>query len=183
LKNIVREFPFSEVQARSEGSGIALYSRFPFEQLPLNLPEGDVRPGILVRLDAGDAHVSLLTIHPRAPIRRGHFELRNDVLASAADCLNSLPEPKVCIGDLNCSTFSAFHAEFVRRTGLRSAREGIGVLPSWPTFLGFRWMMIPIDHCFVSHDICVIKSRTGERIGSDHLPLLVELALKSPASH
>jgi endonuclease/exonuclease/phosphatase (EEP) superfamily protein YafD len=40
-------------------------------------------------------------------------------------------------------------------------------------------LMIPIDHCLVSEDIRVINASTAEGIGSDHLPLIVELELPS----
>jgi endonuclease/exonuclease/phosphatase (EEP) superfamily protein YafD len=172
--------PFSHVMPREEGSGIALYSRFPLERLPLALPEDNVRPGILVRLACAPGKVSLLSIHPRAPIRRGHFELRNEVLATATTCAQALPDPKICIGDLNTSPWSAFYHDFARQTKLIDVRKGFGLLPSWPTFMGFNWLMIPIDHCLVSGDIRVVKVQTGERIGSDHLPLLVELEINEP---
>ncbi len=41
----------------------------------------------------------------------------------------------------------------------------------------FKWLMMPIDHCLVSSDIRVIGVQTGEDVGSDHLPLLVELEI------
>jgi endonuclease/exonuclease/phosphatase family metal-dependent hydrolase len=37
--------------------------------------------------------------------------------------------------------------------------------------------MIPIDHCLVSEDIRVINIRTDGHIGSDHLPLIVDLEI------
>jgi endonuclease/exonuclease/phosphatase (EEP) superfamily protein YafD len=102
------------------------------------------------------------------------------MLAAAAACLQDLPEPKICIGDLNTSLWSPFYRGFRKQTKLVNVREGIGLLPSWPTFMGFGWLMIPIDHCLVSDDICVIMVQTVEPIGSDHLPLIVELEIKKP---
>lgn len=99
------------------------------------------------------------------------------MLAAAAACLQDLPEPKICIGDLNISLWSPIYQSFRKQTKLRNVREGIGLLPSWPTFMGFGWLMIPIDHCLVSHDIRVMRAQTGERIGSDHLPLIIELEI------
>jgi len=182
IQSLRERCPFHEVLPREDGSGIALYSRFPFERLPLALPEGDARPGILVRLDIEGVTVSLLSIHPRAPIRRGHFELRNAVMAAAATCLQHLPGPKICIGDLNTSMWSPFYQDFVKRTKLVSVREGFGILASWPTFMVLRGLMIPIDHCLVSSDIRVVAAEIAGRVGSDHFPLRVELEF-SPHSY
>jgi endonuclease/exonuclease/phosphatase (EEP) superfamily protein YafD len=93
------------------------------------------------------------------------------MLAVAAACLQDLPGPKICIGDLNTSLWSPFYRDFAEQTKLVNVREGIGLLPSWPTFMYFDWLMIPIDHCLVSDGIRMIMAQLGEPIGSDHLPL------------
>jgi endonuclease/exonuclease/phosphatase (EEP) superfamily protein YafD len=36
-------------------------------------------------------------------------------------------------------------------------------------------LMIPIDHCLVSPQIRVTGMRTGRAIGSDHLPIIVDM--------
>jgi endonuclease/exonuclease/phosphatase (EEP) superfamily protein YafD len=171
-------YPFIEEQPKGAGAGIALYSRFPFERLTVALPEGAARPNILAKLNIDGALVSLLSIHPRTPIRSSHYKLRNEMLAAAANCLRNLPGPKICVGDLNITPWSPYYRSFVERTKLVNVRNGFGLLPSWPTFLFFKCLMLPLDHCLVSDDIRIADARTGEPIGSDHLPLIVEIELE-----
>jgi endonuclease/exonuclease/phosphatase (EEP) superfamily protein YafD len=170
-------YPFNEELPKGGGSGMALYSRFPFERLTIEFPEGAARPCILARMDIDGVSVSLLSIHPRTPIRGAHYKLRNELLAAAADCLGDLSEPKLCVGDMNITPWSPYYRDFVERTKLVNVRKGFGLLPSWPTFLFFKWLMLPLDHCLVSNDIRVADVKTGEAMGSDHLPLIVELEL------
>ena len=170
-------YPFIEEHSKDGGSGIAFYSRFPFERLTTDFPEGDARPCILARIDIDGVSVSLLSIHPRTPIRSDRYKLRNGLFEAAADCLRDLPAPKICAGDLNITPWSPYYQRFVERTELVNVRKGFGLLPSWPTFLFFKWLMIPLDHCLVSKDIRVADVKTGEAIASDHLPLIVELEL------
>ena len=65
----------------------------------------------------------------------------------------------------------------MRQTGLDNARKGFGLLPTWPAFMPWPFLRIPIDHCLVSPDIRVIRMRTGRTIGSDHLPIIVDMAI------
>ncbi len=172
-------YPFNEIHPRNGGSGMALYSRLRFERSSVLLSEGDARPGILVRVELGGDFVWVFSIHPRAPIRPGQLDRRNRMLTAAAEHLEHLPSPKICVGDLNTSLWSPYYRDFAKQTGLKNVRKGFGLLPTWPTFLRFRWLMIPIDHCLVSDDIRVLDAKTGKHIRSDHLPLLVTLEIPS----
>jgi endonuclease/exonuclease/phosphatase (EEP) superfamily protein YafD len=131
LRPLQHHYPFHETRPRDRGSGQAIYSRFRLERLPLALPEGESRPGLLVKLDVDGVAISLLSIHPRTPMRKDHFRLRNETLASAAECLQNLPGPKICIGDLNITPWSPYYRDFLERTKLSSVREG-GVERSLP---------------------------------------------------
>src|SRR5262249_55027500 len=48
-------YPFTEELPKARGSGMALYSRFPFERLTIALPEGGARPSILAKLNIDGA--------------------------------------------------------------------------------------------------------------------------------
>jgi endonuclease/exonuclease/phosphatase (EEP) superfamily protein YafD len=100
------------------------------------------------------------------------------VLVSAADCLRNLTGPKIFIGDLNITPWSHYYRAFAKQTSLTDVRKGVGLLPSWPACLLFKWLMITLDPFLVSDDIAVASVTTAEAVGSDHLPLIVELEIQ-----
>ncbi|MBA3438536.1 MAG: endonuclease/exonuclease/phosphatase family protein [Pyrinomonadaceae bacterium] len=178
LKVVGNLLPHSVTVPRERGAGIALYSRIPLQQSEVVDPERTGRPSILAQLCVDERTISLLAIHPHAPVRRDHFEYRNRLLCAASSLARRMSAPKIVIGDFNCSMWSPYFSNFVRKAGLVDARKGFGVLPTWPTQMLLKpLLMIPIDHCLVSPDIKVVSIRTGRNIGSDHLPLIVELAI------
>ena len=136
-------------------------------------------PGAEIQLNAGDQIVHIINAHTPAPMDERSLQLRNKHLDVIADRMNNLPNPKILIGDLNVTMWSPHYRKLIERTGLINAREGFGVLPTWPTYYHSQVLMIPIDHCLVSEDIRVINIRTGARIGSDHLPLIVDLEVSA----
>ena len=173
--------PHAQTVLRPRGGGIALFSRFPLlecEVLPLGI---DSRPGIRARLKIDGTTISLFTFHPHAPLRRGHFRQRNQQLAAAADQIKTLPAPLIIIGDLNTTMWSPYFNQLFEARPLVNARQGFGILPTWPLWLLFPFLMLPIDHCFVSPDIAILHTRVGRRTGSDHLPLIVDLSIPETA--
>jgi endonuclease/exonuclease/phosphatase (EEP) superfamily protein YafD len=134
-------------------------------------------PGAEVQLKLGDRILHIINVHTPAPEGKRGLRFRNEHLDVIAGRMNNLPNPKILVGDLNITMWSPYYREFIERTGLINTREGFGVLSTWPNYYQPSLLMIPIDHCLVSEDIKVINIRTGARIGSDHLPLIVDLEI------
>jgi endonuclease/exonuclease/phosphatase family metal-dependent hydrolase len=63
--------------------------------------------------------------------------------------------------------------------GLADSHRGHGFESSWPTWSPL--LRAPIDNCLVSAGLAVTKRTRGPALGSDHYPLLVELAATSEA--
>jgi endonuclease/exonuclease/phosphatase (EEP) superfamily protein YafD len=181
LKILTDRFPYSKTEPHPGGWGMALYSRIPLDECEVIYLGADRRPTIRAQLRLGTGTLWLVGVHPRAPLRRNDFHHRNEHLREAATVIRRLPAPKIMVGDFNCSLWSPHYTRLVRETGLVNARQGFGLFPTWPTYMPLRpFSMLPIDHCLVSPDIRVVHFQTGRNIGSDHLPLLVDLAIPVP---
>jgi endonuclease/exonuclease/phosphatase (EEP) superfamily protein YafD len=156
--------------------GIALYSRFPLDS---------IEPFMLGTTAAIEAHVrapsgplTLLGVHLRPPTTPRNAADRNRQLDLLAERLAAVQGPVAVIGDFNITPYSPLYLEFLEGTGLTDSRRGRTLSPSWPTYLPV--LGIPIDHCVVSRDVTIVAHRGLPRFGSDHYPILAELAL--PAS-
>ncbi len=174
LSDLFHNYPASKAVPRSDNFGIGMWARLPATITEITLP-GDVVPSLSAQMDWRGNEIALLAAHPVPPVQSAMFRLRNAQLGAIANWARAATHPCVVIGDLNVSLWSPYHARLVQESGLQNARQGFGVLPTWPTHT--RMMMIPLDHCLVSPNVGVHQIRVGPHIGSDHLPLIVELRL------
>ena len=175
LEELRGRFDYSLNIPRNDNFGIAVLSQRPFESARVIQSPPHGFPTLVVEVLIDRTPVTFVTTHPMPPLGTIGFESRNKQLASIAGLVNSIEGPRVLIGDLNTTMWGHRYAQLIETTGLVDARYGFGVLPSWPTSLPVA--MIPIDHCLVSPEVSVVEVRTGPDIGSDHLPLIVELGL------
>lgn len=169
------DYPYSYAEAREGNFGIALFSRLPVTSIThIDSPPFGY-PTIVASLDVGGDVLHVIGTHPMIPVNGDFYGARNEQLAGIAALLRKQTGPRLLIGDLNLSQWDINYASLVRQSGLRNARKGFGIIPTWPVFMPPA--MIPIDHVLVSDAITVHDIHSGPRIGSDHLPLIVTLSL------
>jgi len=175
LQTLEADYPFSYTAAREDNFGIAMWSRLPLvaathiDSPPLGYPT------IIATTRMGGADLTLISTHPMVPLGHDNFGARNTQLQSMTEIVAQASGEVLLLGDLNASVWDRHYLQFEASTGLRNARRGNGILPTWPTFMPLA--MIPIDHVLVSSGIGVADIKTGPRIGSDHLPLIVTVVL------
>lgn len=175
LGSIQGDYPFHYAEPRHDNFGIAVFSRLPFDAVThVDSPPLDF-PTIIATMTVEGARLTLINTHPMIPLDRSGFEARNQQLESIAAIVAAVQGRVVLSGDFNTSMWSPAYQALEEATGLRNARQGTGILPTWPTFMPFA--MIPIDHVLVSRDIRVIDVARGRRTGSDHLALFVDFML------
>jgi endonuclease/exonuclease/phosphatase (EEP) superfamily protein YafD len=185
LKDIL---PNAVVRANPYNLGIAVYSQRPLEKGSITYFGGSKNPSIVARLNINQQNLTLVATHPPPPQPGGLFQTRNQHLAEISQYIKPLSTPVIIAGDLNITMWSLYYKRFIQETKLKNARQGFGLLPSWPVKTNYppyskipaillRFLSIPIDHCLISPNIQVAKIRTGPNVGSDHRPLITDLVI------
>lgn len=175
-EGVLDEFPHQALAPRPDPFGTAILSRLPLEgaeswfaaEVPM------ARATVVV----GDRRVRLYDVHTRTPFGPGAVERWKNELAALEEVAAEEKEPLVLAGDFNATSG---HRSFRRLlgAGLRDAHveRGRWFVTTWPLDLRPLPAFVHIDHVLVSEDVAVLDVREGTGRGSDHRPLVADLAL------
>jgi endonuclease/exonuclease/phosphatase family metal-dependent hydrolase len=119
--------------------------------------------------------VRVFSVHTTWPVAPASAGRRNEQLARLAEQARAVTLPLVVVGDLNVTPFSPHFQQLLADGGLRSAADGFGWQPTWPTFMPPAG--IQIDHALVNSRVAVEHFAQGSGTGSDHLPIVADLVL------
>ena len=180
-----RNYPYFIEEGHTDAFGQAVFSRLPFVGKPEPDPQTEadhngnttpfvsaVDPQIRFVVEVGGREVVVQNTHLSPPLRPEWLGEQRIQAVRLAGWAEHETRPMVVMGDFNCTGTSS-QAAALRRSGLREAGGG----RTWPSrglkrhLPGFR-----IDRCY-SKGLEPISSAVGERTGSDHRPIVVELAV------
>jgi endonuclease/exonuclease/phosphatase (EEP) superfamily protein YafD len=168
-------YPQVIAEPRDDNFGIALFSRLPLTNGEvIELGKAEV-PSIATAISVGGEQVFLLGTHPLPPGSATYARLRNEQFQEIAALIHCRNLPAIVLGDLNCTPWSPYFTDLLRDSGLKNVSPQHGLFGSWPAGLPFA--RIPLDHGLVSPAIRVIEKRMGPPVGSDHLPLILDLQI------
>ncbi|MEO1591878.1 MAG: endonuclease/exonuclease/phosphatase family protein [Cyanobacteria bacterium J06632_22] len=190
LEGLKTTLPYSSNQSVTPHPGMVIYSKDPLSNVEVKLFGTERSQNLVGQLQVAGQVFSLVAAHPLPPVRTQIFHARNRLLDEMGQYVRSQSNPVILIGDLNTSMWSPYYRYLEYQTGLKNARDGHGIWPTWPTQgTYFNWprfsdplmklVQIPIDHCLVSPTLAVTGFQTGMETGSDHLPVIVDLRLGS----
>ena len=173
LDDLAAEYPYRVSRPREDAFGIAFLSRLRADHAEVREIGPAEVPSIVAHIDCGEnVALELVGTHPLPPVSAENVALRNEQLRDIGRLAGSLQRPTVLVGDLNTTSWSPIWRDLLVASGLRDSRLGCGVQPTWP---GNSMIGIPIDHVLVSSNVVVDERKIGPHIGSDHLPVIVEL--------
>lgn len=164
-------YPYRKLAAQESPFGIALLSRYPLSEVVVHQDDDGVQT-LEARVELNGRMVALAAMHPMPPVSDDYRRSRDFKLAAQARAAQGSNLPAIVAGDLNTTPWSTALTVGVAPT----LKRAMPLAPTWPS-LGAGMMGIPIDQILLSRHWAVISSEQGPDIGSDHLPVLVKLAL------
>lgn len=179
LKEIAKEYPY-QVNWPKGPSGLALW----FKTKPKTIDSvqwlvADGNPVIHAVFEFAGKDRHLWLVHPRSPLKLRRWVAGNPEIDAIADTVRRFGGSRIVVGDMNSTDGSRHFRDFIEVSGLRDSRLGFGRQGSWPTDMPYR---IAIDHAFVSEDLAVVDRKLGHMVGSDHFPLIIDLAPALPTN-
>lgn len=114
--------------------------------------------------------------HTDAAMNTTKYHAMKKEIAGLSEFIENTLSPLVVMGDFNDTTVSALFAP-IFKAGAKDARSSFQRCVSWPLFLPsiFR---LTLDHVLVKNTAHVITRQFGERTGSDHLPVIVDVSIQ-----
>ncbi|HEY9677131.1 MAG TPA: endonuclease/exonuclease/phosphatase family protein [Drouetiella sp.] len=157
--------------------GIAVYSKLPLENAHVRYFGEKMRPRVETVVKCNGNKFFLIAAHPMIPKM---MKMRNDEFKELAASAAQSDIPVILAGDLNCSPWSYYFSKLLDDGRLHDSERGFGIHGSWPAFVlkNIAYMpCIPIDHFLVSDGVTVLSRELGDRDGSDHLPVFMEVEI------
>lgn len=174
LEEVMRSYPWHVGPV----NGNIVFSKLPLKPFAFSNPFfGPVKfLSAAATLEVDGEPVLIVTTHPTSPTTLPRLLERDAQIAVLANPVSHLPKwfHVVMVGDFNATTSCRSMRAMMATTEFRDTRQGFGIQSSWPTF--FWPLAICIDHAFVSEGVHVHDRRTGPNVGSDHLPVILELS-------
>ncbi len=168
-------YPFRLVEPEEKSSfGMALLSRLPFSHIESVSFDGPKNRAMVAKIRHDGREIDIISIHPTTPnvnLASRDNEFDNIVKRVGAHSANL-----VLLGDFNATPYCPAYKKLTRALKLKNAREGLGILGSFPQYLPTPFLKLPIDHVLLGANLRALSCNLGPETGSDHLPMLATIS-------
>jgi endonuclease/exonuclease/phosphatase (EEP) superfamily protein YafD len=153
--------------------GMGLLSDLPPTTVRARRFPADGPTALVARFQIHALPVTFVLVHVHTPFAGSVHARELSALAAARPSLGSR---LIVCGDFNTVPWSAQFEKFGHATGLNDVFRGAWRTHSWPSWSPVLGALI--DHCLISDGLAVRARRFGPSIGSDHLPLVLDVSIE-----
>lgn len=159
---------------------VVLFSRWKPLSLSVDRSVAQFRSVLTARFcqsDTANRCFTFVGLHADQPFEEGARRQQGQLDIAEREIGVAREDAVLLMGDLNMTPWSRAFRTFVARTGLSDTARTKRLSSTWRSrslLLG-----LPIDHILVNRGFRVIENRLGEDLGSDHLPVIADLAFKA----
>ena len=168
-------YPYAVRYPSENHYGMLLYSCLPIVDSHIRFIVSDDVPSIraVVRLRSGD-EVIVYAVHPPPPLPSSPSYGRDAELVLTGQEIAGQSRAAVVIGDLNDVAWSYTATLFQRVSHMVDPRVGRGMFSTFDA--DHPLARYPLDHVFHTREFTLKDLRVMRYTGSDHFPILAELA-------
>lgn len=176
--NLATEFAHWVKVPQDNTYGICLMSQLALSETDVRDIITDGVPSIRTAVSLRDGRaLRLYVVHPEPPVVLHDTKGRDSEIAHVGLEAANDPLPSIVTGDLNDVAWSTTTRRFQRLSGLLDPRVGRGFFNTFHA--SYWWARWPLDHLFHDPLFRLVRLARLPDIGSDHFPMLFELALAS----
>jgi len=178
MEPLANRYPHRLAERNGSPFDVVLLSRWRIEQRSIDRSAAAFLPVLSVL--ACDPHraglcLTLVGLHAARPLGQ-NLRLQEAQLRIAAAAAQAAPKGDVVVmGDLNLTPWSWGFRRFAEQAGVRDNPQERGLSATWLSRFPLAGLMI--DHVLTGTGIRMLRSDVGPDVGSDHLPVVADLAL------
>lgn len=175
VKTALHDYPFTYFIDSYNAFDLSVASKFPLADIQtIYFGQQTQSPTLIFTIEQNGKELKMVGVHTHTPVKESMKEDRDAELAGIANYVSVSNTPVVVVGDFNSTAWSEGFAVLTKNGGLIDTQLHQGVQASWPAYYP-AFLRIPIDQALVSSDVLVLDRKIGNDIGSDHLPIVLNL--------
>jgi endonuclease/exonuclease/phosphatase (EEP) superfamily protein YafD len=177
LRKLAPVYPGQLIRGRKHSKGTAFLTRLPLKSVRFEgTPGQELIGAVIAEIEGSAGPFTVLGVHSHKPTSAkgaASQDLYFDWIADQVAAERAKGVPVIVAGDFNATPWSRSFKRFTAACPLTDTSRGILFGATWSFYLPHRLM---IDHAFVSPEWRLLRRVVGPAVGSDHRPLILDLA-------
>lgn len=177
LKTVANTYPY-KFDCTASGCDVVMFSRARLlPQTIARTSDANRSPYVTVGTDIAGCRLTLIATHMTRPFPHRPYESQREQAREIGGVVGGIAGAKLVLGDFNAAPWGYVVRTIETRGNVRAASGPGG---TWPSVFPAQ-LRIPIDHMMAGPGLSFVSRQVLPSTGSDHVPVLAEIAVTDPA--